>query len=318
MTGQRNSKTIRSLSNRARTAALCSVIVLGIAGIVLLAKWTDAHSQTPITAAADEELYLKGSTAKRLSLAFNGLAADWYWMRSLQYVGRKSLNFQSMHSGPISLNDFGALQLRILPSLLRLSTSLDPQFMAPYEYGAMILPVFNSDEAIALLTFGVGHNPNEWRLYQHLGYVYWQKHDYQKAAEVYSAGGKLPGAPAWLPEMGARMLAEGGSVHAARQTYQHLYDESKDEQLKQLLLRRLLQVDSFEQRELIRRVLNDYSARSKRCPGSWKEITQSLRALRLPLDANSGAPLDPSGTPYLLVKGGCEVDLDPRSQVPYR
>ncbi|HUS13230.1 MAG TPA: hypothetical protein VMZ30_22355, partial [Pyrinomonadaceae bacterium] len=155
-------------------------------------------------------------------------------------------------------------------------------------------------------------------LYQHLGYVYWQKHDYQKAAEVYSAGGKLPGAPAWLSEMGARMLAEGGSAQAARQTYQHLYDESKDEQLKQLLLRRLLQVDSFEQRDLIRRVLNDYSARSKRCPGSWKEITQTLRAFRLPIDANSGAPLDPAGTPYLLVKGGCDVDLDPRSQVPYR
>ncbi|HUS10177.1 MAG TPA: hypothetical protein VMZ30_06900, partial [Pyrinomonadaceae bacterium] len=121
------------------------MILLGLAGIVLLAKWIDGHRQIPAIAAADEELYLKGPTAKRLSLAFNGLAADWYWMRSLQYVGRKSLNFQSMHSGPISLNDFGALQLRILPSLLRLSTSLDPQFMAPYEYGAMILPVFNSD-----------------------------------------------------------------------------------------------------------------------------------------------------------------------------
>jgi S-(hydroxymethyl)glutathione dehydrogenase/alcohol dehydrogenase len=40
----------------------------------------------------DESLYLDGKTARRMSLGFNGLAADWYWMRSLQYVGRKIIN----------------------------------------------------------------------------------------------------------------------------------------------------------------------------------------------------------------------------------
>lgn len=317
MTGQHNSN-ITTFSNRGRTAALCSVILMGVAGIVLLANWIDSHHQPSVVAKADEELYVNGPMAKRLSMAFNGLAADWYWMRSLQYVGRKSLNFQKMNTGQFSLNDFAALELRNLPSLLRLSTSLDPQFIAPYEYGAMILPVFNSDEAIALLNFGLQQNPDQWRLYQHLGYVYWQKHDYQKAAELYTAGGKLPDAPGWLAEMGARMLAEGGSVQAARQMYQHLYDESTDNQVKQLLLRRMMQVDSFEQRDLIRHVLNDYSSRFKRCPGSWKDIAAGLRALRLSTDANSGSPLDPAGTPYLLVKGGCDVDLDPHSQVPYR
>ena len=121
-----------------------------------------------------------------------------------------------------------------------------------------------------------------------------------------------------MTEMGARMLAEGGSIQAARQMYQHLYDESKDDQVKQMLQRRLLQVDSFEQRDLIRRVLSDYSSRFKRCPDSWKDVATTLRTLRLPIDANSGGPLDPGGTPYVLVKDGCDVDLDPKSQIPYR
>lgn len=318
MTRQYNSKTIVTFSNRGRIAALYSVILLGIASIVLLTTWIDARRQTPVIASAQEELYLNGPKAKRLSLAFNGLAADWYWMRSLQYVGQKSLNFQNTHPGQFSLNDLGALDLRVLPPLLRVSTALDPQFMAPYEYGAMILPTFNGDEAIALLSFGIQQNPNQWRLYQHLGYVYWQRHDYQKSAEIYAAGGKLPGAPGWMSEMGARMLAEGGSIQGARQMYQHLYDESKDDQVKQLLLKRLLQVDSFEQRGLIRRVLNDYSTEFKRCPASWKDIAAGLHVLRLPLDANTGAPRDPAGTPYLLSSKGCDVELDPRSQVPYR
>jgi tetratricopeptide (TPR) repeat protein len=320
MTGQkRNAKTRATFSNRGRTAGLCSVILLGSLAVMVLANWIDKHPSRPVIASAGEELYLKASTAKRLSLAFNGLAADWYWMRSLQYVGRKTLNFQEMHPGQtVSLDALGGFDLSVLPPLLRLAATLDPQFMAPYEYGAMILPTFNADEAIALLNYGIEQNPNQWRLYQHLGYVYWQRRDYKKSAEIYAAGGKLPSAPGWMVEMGARMLAEGGSIQDARQMYRHLYDESNDEQVRQLLLRRLLQVDSFAQRDLIRRVINDYSTRLKRCPASWKDIAAPLRTLRLPLDANTGAPLDPAGTPYLLTRDGCEVDLDPHSQVPYR
>jgi len=318
MTGPHTSKTIATVTNRGRTAVLAFVILFGAAGIVSVARWIDAHRQMPDKESVQEDLYLQGPTAKRLSIAFNGLAADWYWMRALQYVGRKALHFQDTHPGQLSLNDLGNLNLHVLPPLLRVSTNLDPQFMAPYEYGAMILPTFNNDEAIALLTYGIEQNPDQWQLYQHLGYVYWQRKDYQKSGELYATGGNLSGAPGWMSEMGARMLAEGGSVGAARQMYQHLYEESNDDQVKQLLLRRLLQVDSFEQRDVIRRVLSDYSARLHRCPASWRDVTAALRASRLPIDPNSSAPLDPGGTAYVLVKDGCDVDLDPRSQVPYR
>jgi tetratricopeptide (TPR) repeat protein len=317
MSGQPTSKTIAAFANRGR-AVLALVILFGAAGIGLLARWIDVRRQTPDIESVQEDLYLKGPTAKRLTMAFNGLAADWYWMRSLQYVGRKALRFQDTNPGQLSLNDLGNLNLHVLPPLLRLSTNLDPQFMAPYEYGAMILPTFDNDEAIGLLTYGIEQNPEQWQLYQHLGYVYWQRKDYQKSGQLYAAGGRLSGAPSWMSEMGARMLAEGGSVRAARQMYQHLYEESNEDQLKELLLRRLLQVDSFEQRDVIRRVLSEYSERLHRCPASWQDVTAALRASRLPVEANTGAPLDPAGTPYLLVKDGCDVDLDPRSQVPYR
>jgi tetratricopeptide (TPR) repeat protein len=209
------------------------------------------------------------------------------------------------------------LNLKLLAPLLDTATTLDPGFIEPYEYAAIVLPAVNVEDAIRITKKGIAANPDAWRLYQHLGYVYWQRHDYQKSAEVYTAGGRVPGAPRWMAEMGARMLAEGGSTQAARQMYQHLYDESRDEGVKQVLQRRLLQIDSFEQREFIRRVLGEYSTRTGRCPASWKDLTASLQS-RFKLEANTAAPLDPAGTPYLLVKGGCDVDLNPRSLVPYR
>ena len=128
-----------------------------------------------------------------------------------------------------------------------------------------------------------------WRLHQHLGYIYWQRHEFEKAGQVYAAGAKLPDAPEWMAEMSARVTAEGGSRRAAREMYQHLYDEAKDEQLKQMLARRLMQVDSFAERDLIRKVLSEYSTKFGRCAASWKDVTPALRAVRLRVDAQ-GAP----------------------------
>lgn len=296
-----------------RDTVLLGIVLGGLACMVGLSQWIDSH-KPPTNLAVDEgQLYLNGATVRRVSLGFNGLAADWYWMRSLQYVGGKLLNANES----IRLDDMSTLNLKLLAPLLDAATTLDPEFMEPYEYAAMVLPAVNVEEAIRITEKGIAANPNAWQLYQHLGYVYWQRHDYQKSAEVYAVGGKVPGAPRWMAEMGARMLAEGGSRQAARQMYQHLYDESQDEQVKQTLQRRLLQIDSFEQREFIRRVLGEYSARTGRCPASWKDLTASLQS-RFRLEANTGAPLDPAGTPYQLIKGGCDVDLDPRSLVPYR
>src|ERR1044072_8966052 len=96
-----------NFSHRGRTIVLCLTILLGIAGVVLLASWIDKHPQVPVITSADEELYVKATTAKRLSLSFNGLAADWYWMRTLQYVGRKALNFQKENAGQMSLTELG-------------------------------------------------------------------------------------------------------------------------------------------------------------------------------------------------------------------
>jgi len=238
-------------------------------------------------------------------------------MRSLQYVGGKIVNYEDAHGGRFNLNDLSSLDLRLLPSLLRMATTLDPQFLEPYYYGALVLPDIDSNEAIALLKRGIAANPNQWRLYQHLGYIYWQQHDYERASEVYDAGSKLSGAPLWMIAMSARMKAEGGAPQAAREMYLHIREVSDDITIRHMVEKQLMRLDSLDEREKIRRALSDYSARAGHCPLTWKEIGPALRAAGLRVDA-SGAPLDPSAMPYHLSKGGCDVELDEYSQVPHR
>jgi tetratricopeptide (TPR) repeat protein len=299
-----------------RDSFLILVIVFGLLAAALLTHWNEVHGRDLQVQFADEQLYLNGPAMKRLTLAFNGLAADWYWIRSLQYVGRKMVAYEDTHTGNLDLNSLSYLDLRVLPSLLRMATTLDPQFLEPYYYGALILPTLNPDEAITLLNQGIASNPGEWRLYQHLGYIYWQRGDYNKASDVYAAGAKIPGVPPWMMAMSARMKAEGGASQAAREMYMHLAESSQDPNVKQMVNAQLMRLDSLEERDQIRRVLADFTARIGHCATSWKEISAALPA-RLRVDA-SGAPLDPTNVPYRLIKGGCDVDLDERSELPRR
>src|SRR2546423_7503357 len=281
-----------------RNLFLISILLAGLGAAVALAHVMDARRVAEENQ-SDETLYVSGATAKRLALGFNGLAADWYWMRSLQYVGRKIVHFEDTHDAHVSFSSLADLDLRLLPSLLKVSTTLDPQFMTPYEFGATILPEINSDQAIELLNSGIAANPHEWRLYQHLGYVYWKRNDYQKASELYATGGKSPGAPPWMAATGARMKAEGGSRNAAREMYQHLSDSSTDKDVRDMVVKQLMRLDSLDDREMIRQVIAAYKQKNGRCPSSWREISGQLSEARMMSAANSIRPLkmDPTGAP---------------------
>jgi tetratricopeptide (TPR) repeat protein len=319
-------RTTQTEATRARaqqtrqTLALAALIAVGLLSVIALSRWMDARRPATDVKLEEERLYLTGNTLKRMSLGFNGLVADWYWMRSLQYVGNKIIN----HHGEVQVDNLKPLDMRLLYPLLDTATTLDPQFLVAYKYGAVVLPAINEEDAIKLIRKGMAHNPDDWRLYQHLGYIYWKRGDYKQASEVYAEGAKKgTDVPVWMKQMSARMLAEGGSPATAREIYQRLYEESEDAKVKDVLLRRLMQVDSFEERDAIRAAFKNFQQRvGGRCPNTWRELATELRAVRLSngkplrLDA-AGVPLDPADTPYVL-KNNCAVDLDTQSRVPYQ
>lgn len=289
---------------------LLLTVLLGLASVVGLALWIDSR-RSPLDASIEEEnLYLTGNTVKRVSLGFNGLTADWYWMRSLQYVGGKILN----GSQSMQLDNLGQLNLKLLAPLLDNATTLDPEFMEPYEYAAIVLPGVNVQEAIRITKKGIAANPSSWRLYQHLGYIYWQQKDFKAAGETYDEGAKVPGVPPWMEAMKARMAVEGGSRDTAREIYRRMYEQAGDDKVKEMARVRLLQLNSLDERDALRRVLAAHKTRRGQCPASWRDIENVLRTLRFKIDAD-GAPLDPTGVPYTLLNDKCDVDKDPRSPI---
>jgi tetratricopeptide (TPR) repeat protein len=303
---------------RKESVWLLALVLCGLIGAVAVARWTERYKSSISTIVpAEEQLYVKGAAAKRMSLAFNAIMADWYWMRSLQYIGRKAAQHEK-----IRLDNLSELDLKLLAPLLDSAATLDPEFMAVYEYGAVVLPTVSDtdedEEAIALLRKGIAANPEAWRLYHHLGYIYWQRGDYKSASEAYGTGAGISGAPVWMKAMEANMLARGASPQLAREIYERMREQANDEQVKVFAEYRLAQLDSMDERAAIKQILYDYGARAGgRCPASWREIQAELRAARLRIDS-AGAPVDPTNVPYVLIDGGCSVDLHPESKIPRR
>src|SRR5262244_3538543 len=199
------------MANRVLPATL---IVAGLASLYPLQKWIDAGSAPqPI---ADETLYFSsGQTIRRMSLGLDALVADVYWIRTVQYFGRKLID-----SGQ-PLSDAAARNIRmdLLGPLLNIVVTLDPHRIPAYRFGAIFLPDKDPELAVDLLERGIRDNPDEWRLYQDLGFIYWHLGNYEEAAQVYERGSRIPGSAWWMGDLAGLMRIKGGSREAARQVY---------------------------------------------------------------------------------------------------
>jgi hypothetical protein len=303
-----------------RDAALALAVVLGFAGAVGMARGLDAGRAALRAAVVDEAPYLAPATARRLAVGFEGLAADWYWLNALQYIGRKiqeqartsRLGFEQA----VQLDRIKAVDPRVLVRLLDMITTLDPRFTAVYEFAAVVLPAVDVGAAITLLEKGIRENPDQWYLHQQLAYIYWQRGDNLAAADAFRRGAAMTTAR-WMTHMADNVEAKGDDPQVARAMYARMYEQAQDEQVKEWARRRLMELASLEERRAIRRVLSGFIAEQKRCPRAWTEVSAALAAAGLRVHT-AGPPLDPSGAPYLLVVSplGCDVTLHPTSTVP--
>jgi tetratricopeptide (TPR) repeat protein len=300
------------MKNSVETLLAIAVLILGFATVFVLRGHLEKISPELPEGYADQDLALQGARLKGYALGSEGLIADWYWMQSLQYVGNKIVKNRD---AKISIDDLNSLNPRLLYPFIDNATTLDPRFTAAYSYGAVVLPAINKEQAIKVAIKGIENNPNEWRLYQQLGYIYWRLKDYEKAAEAYSKGSEIRDAPQFMKLMVASMKSDGGSRSTARTIYKQMFNEAEDFQTKETAELRLITLDSLDERDAIRAALKDFQQKTGKCVQSLQEILPQLRTIKLPdnlefhLD-NFNNIVDPSGAPYKLEKDRCDVNPD--------
>lgn len=305
-------------STSIKSTVAFAVIFVGFIAVFFLSLFVEEKRPPLPPGFEDEDLALQGAKIKGYALGFEGLIADWYWMKSLQYLGDKIVKSEN------GTGNLKPLNPRLLYPMLDNATTLDPQYLVVYSYGANILPEIDDNQAIKLTEKGIENNPTQWRLYHYLGYIYWKREDYEKAAQIYEQGSQIEGAPNWMKLMVGNLRTQGGSRETARTIYEEMLAESLDEQTKESASLRLLELDSLDERDAIRSALKSFQSENNRCANSLREIFPLLQTVKLPngegfrIDKSNNL-VDPSDAPYILDKEKCDVLLDKeKTKIPFQ
>lgn len=287
-----------------------TIILLGLAALYPLQRWID--STGPRELMSEEVLYFSsGETVKRMSFGLEGLAADLYWIRTVQYFGRKILDEGGDFSAASSRN----IRMDLLAPLLKIVVTLDPHHLPAYRFGAIFLPERDPQAAIDLLERGIRANPGQWRLYQDLAYIYWQAGDYENAALWYDRGSQIEGSPWWMRDLAGVMRIKGGSRDTAREIYERYYRESDDPIIRSQAIDRLKQLKALDELDAINGLLAELKQKTGECPASLRPLAGRFQAIGLRLNEEM-LPVDPAGIPYAYDKASCAAAMSIDSTVP--
>lgn len=267
--------------------------------VPLLQKRIDAQLGTH--RAQEEVLYLwSGQHVRRLVPGFAGLAADLYWLRTVQYFGGQRL---FAHEKKFEL---------LLP-LIEITTTLDPRLVIAYKYGATFLcesppeGAGRCDLGIKVLEKGVAVMPDNWRLRQDLGFFHFIfMRDPQRAAEVLMEASKLPGAAFWLQNLAAMVLAKGGQRESSRAVWRQIFEQS-DGPLKANALQHIDILDAYDAADALQSLVRTIEERTGRRPDTLEELRSAGLIRR--------APVDSSGAPFLYDRQSRTVRVSPRSRL---
>ncbi len=213
-----------SRPRRAQVLAL-AIALASLGSAFLLAHGIDA-SYAP-TAEAPSPLFLPRAEALRPALlGFDGLAADLFWLRTVQYFGGRVERRQNLPQ---------------LYQLVDLTTSLDPHFLEAYEYGGLFLVIARQlPQAIAIYEKGIAANPGRWELPHDLGRLYFlELRDYDKALYWWQITDRLPGRPAYIPRFLIRLQAKTGHLETALELWEQMLEQSQSEDIRAIARREI-------------------------------------------------------------------------------
>jgi hypothetical protein len=275
------------------------LLVVCMLGSVALVHHLD---QVRTGATLEEILYVPSpKVLKRMSLGYTGLAADVYWTRAVQYFGNK--------------HHLGAKNYDLLAPLLEITTYLDPQLVVAYEYGSNFLAPAPPNgagmprRAIDLQEYGIRNNPNEWRLYYQLGFIYYMDlQDYKGATEAFVRGTKVPDAHPFLKLMAGQMAEHAGDLQTARMMWSATYQTTTEQAIKYNAAAHLRALQVDEDVTNLEALIAQYKAKTGHFPAGFAEL-QTAGVLR-------GVPVDPLGHPYKLMPNG-RVEVRSPDDLPF-
>ena len=221
---------------------------------------------------------------KLVSLGYDNVVADYYWLRALEHFGTPAYN---------------AMAYPLLEPMLRRVLTLDPYFKTAYTFAGTALTLRRMDpaKANALLEQGMQYRPDVWQIPFYLGFNrYYFQQDYAGAAEALSAASKYPEAPPITAQLATRIAGHAGRPEIGIQLIDQILERTNDEQLRASYLERRKALQLDVELAFLNRLVDRYRDERHAEPKSIEDFVDA-GYLQQP-------PHDPYDKPYRLDSDG--------------
>lgn len=252
-------------------------IFLAILGCGVVGTQVLLEQQRPSSAMAAELSYLpKGEYLRMAVLGYRQVVADLIWMRAVQHIGAKrdtQLGYQWTYHAVDVLTD------------------LDPTFVPPYQATGVFLGVLvgRHEEGLAILSKGISHNPSVWQLPFLAGYIsYYELCNPVAGGKYLRIAAQVPGAPAYLPRLAARMTVESGDPTAALEFLDRFSRTVTDERVREALALRMKEVLQEKDLLFLEEGIHRYRTKYGHGPAKLEDLMLHGVIRQLPVDPLGG------------------------------
>jgi hypothetical protein len=219
----------------------------------------------------------EGEVLKPMVLGNAQLAADLVWLELVQVLGADDVSDQDY---------------QWIRHALDVITTLDPKFIEAYDLGGVVLAELGKhvEWSNALLEKGMAANPQAWRLPFLLGFNhFFYLQDYGRAAGFLAKAARLPGSPAYVPELAARLYVQADTPETALMFIETIQRESKDAAVATALERRRKEV--LIERDIVRleQSLEKHMVEYGSLPSSLEQLVERGLLSSLPTEPFGGA-----------------------------
>jgi tetratricopeptide (TPR) repeat protein len=150
---------------------------------------------------------------------------------------------------------------------------------------------------VRLTQFGIQNNPQEWRLYYNLGFIYYMDlKNYAAAADAFNRGSQIPDAHPFMRILAARMAEHAGELETARMLWTATYQTTQNKDIRANAAAHLRALKVDDDVTHLEALVDQFRERTGRNPSSFAE-------LQIP-GLNGGSPADPLGDAYKLMPDG--------------
>jgi len=237
------------------------LIVWGFVGAYLLQLSLDRAGENRMRERAMAEMayFPSGRFLRQASIEYQSLAADFIWLRGIQYYGYHLMSDR---------------KYEWLGHVFDILTSLDPGFIGAYHFGAITLAwdAGKPHEAVDFLTRGMRANPMSWQIPFDAGFIcYMLLRDYGRAGTFFEVAAKMPNAWFVLARWAAIAKAKAGDFQTAREMWLDILKGTENRKLKELIVRQLTNLKLEETIARLQDAVRKFQEDKNRLPADSEE-----------------------------------------------